>query len=145
MKEGPGLQAEGTIKQHVVEDDVLVEQPDACTNDCLAIVCRIPSDAQLWSKIRVGFVDPISPAGKLSIDCSISRQIAVGSAGIVVVPNAVAESEVGLDLPSIAHVEAEAMIGTKPASRKSQSGLLGVEAQTIAIENSLGWPIQRIG
>ena len=132
------MQAVGTIEQHVVENDILVVQPDAGTDDCLAVFGRIPSNAQLGSKIRIRLIDTVSPAGKSSIDRGISRQIAVSSTGIVVVPNAYCNREVRLYLPSIPHVEREAMIRTKPAGRKSQRGLKGAEALTIAVANSFG-------
>jgi len=117
--EGAGAQTQGSIKQDVVVDHVLVEQPDTATNHSLAVALRIPGKTNLWSKILVGLSYWISIPRIGGVDFGDGGQVTVGTPRVAVPAQAGIYREIGLHLPGVPDIKTDPVVRPQPARRKT--------------------------
>src|SRR5208282_5205788 len=98
------LQARGPVKENVVKDHVIVEQPDARANAGLAITLNIPGNSHLRSKVPVRLMYRISVSGEGSVQFRNGAQIAVGSARVAVPTQARSDGQIPPGLPGVANI-----------------------------------------
>src|SRR5262249_25653716 len=133
------------IKEDVIPDDVLKEEPDPSADHRLAIVAGIPRKTDLRRQISVGLLYPIAVSRKFSVDFRDCRQITVGTASVAVIAQAEAHGKVRLDLPRVADIEADPVIRSKAAGWEAQSRIKSGESLSIAYAQPVHWVVQWIG
>src|SRR2546422_5346701 len=121
------LQATWTIKQNVVEDRVFIIDSGPDPYNRLAVLPRIPGDAEGAPVVLVGLADAATQPRSKHIQQSASAgdqrgrragnggQIGIGATCVADIAEATSEVEIGPDLPGITHVPLEA--GVKLTAR----------------------------
>src|SRR5262249_4185637 len=169
-QEEPLRQTTGSIEEVVVKNRFFIVEPCSGADHGLPATGGIPSKTCGWTEIMSGNAHTIAQTsppeiqyvgaalsqrrcrnrGIKEVACLIdriaglSRNVAVRSTGVAYITQAEVESQIGADLPGVAHIPLNPVVRPEPAAGQAEGRLFRGEALAVAHEDEISQVVQRI-